>query len=196
MDKIIIGLTGQSGAGKSTIASVFQQSGFFLIDADLISRKIVNTVDVLNKLKELFGNDIMSIDNCLNRKALAKIVFSDKVELEKLNQLLFPIIFNKIKDIIDNSDAKYILLDAPQLFESNANQICDKIISVVTPHNVLVARIMSRDGIDKIAAENRLNAQLPETFFVNNSDFIIVNTGTEDELVQKTRKLIETIVKM
>lgn len=196
MNKIIIGLTGQSGAGKSTVASVFKSSGFFVIDADVVSRTVVDTNIVLENLRELFGSEVLTPDSHLNRKALAKIVFSDPTELQKLNQLLFPIIFEEIKNVIADCNEKYILLDAPQLFESQANQICDKIISVIAPYDMLVVRIMNRDGIDKNAAENRLKAQLPESFFVNNSDFIISNTGAADDLVQKTRKLIETIVKM
>lgn len=194
MNKIIIGLTGQSGAGKSTVASVFKSRGFFVIDADVVSRTVVDTNIVLENLRELFGSEVLTPDSHLNRKALAKIVFSDSTELGKLNNLLFPLITTEINAMIDNCGQKYILLDAPQLFESHANQICNKIISIVAPYDMLVARIMNRDGVEKEAAQRRLKAQFSSEFFKNNSDFVISNEGTTDDLVQKTKKIIEDII--
>ena len=86
-DKVIVGLTGQSGAGKSVIASVFSKRGFLIVDADKVARQVTSDVDVIQKLVALFGQDVAT-NHELNRKVLANIVFSDKTQLQKMNQLL------------------------------------------------------------------------------------------------------------
>lgn len=88
-----------------------------------------------------------------------------------------------------NNDKKFIVFDAPQLFESKANVICDYIISVTADENIRKQRIMQRDGISEEMAESRINAQLSENYFKDNSDFILENNGTKQELIDKAEGL-------
>lgn len=192
MKKIIIGLTGQSGAGKTIISSMFEQEGFNILNADEISRDIINTNDVLNKLAITFGQNIIE-DGILNRKNLANIVFSNKEKLMLLNSIMFPLVKEKINLEINKSSNQFILLDAPQLFEAEANKMCDYIVSVIAPKEKLIERIMQRDNINEQEASNRLSSQYNQDFFITHSDFIINNNCTIGELYHKVKNIIKTI---
>lgn len=193
MKKVIIGLTGQSGAGKSTVSHLFEHDGFFVINADRVSRKVTSTPEVLSLLKENFGEGIILETGGLNRRALANIVFTNKEKLQLLNSLLFPIITKEIEKMINETDSRLILLDAPQLFESGADKICDKIVSVIAPRDMLIERAVERDDISYEEAENRLNSQYPQQFFIDNSNYIIENKTTISDLIDNTLMKIQEI---
>lgn len=193
MRKIIIGLTGQSGAGKSTVSCLFERDGFYIINADKVSRKVTSTPEVLSLLKENFGDSIILETGGLNRRALANIVFTNKEKLQLLNSLLFPIITKEIEKMIDETDKEFVLLDAPQLFESGADKICDKIISVIAPRDMLIERAVERDDISYEEAENRLKSQYSQQFFIDNSNYIIENKTTISDLIDNTLVKIKEI---
>ncbi|MDE6666257.1 MAG: dephospho-CoA kinase, partial [Ruminococcus sp.] len=129
----IVGLTGQTGAGKSTVSKVFASNGFAVINADIVARKVVEKgTKCLAEIEEFFGNDVIDHDGNLDRKKLAGIVFSDKAKLETLNTITYPYITGEILRQINEfaeRDEKLILLDAPTLFESMADYFCEIIIS-------------------------------------------------------------------
>lgn len=191
-DKIIIGLTGQSGAGKSVIASVFSKRGFLIVDADKVARQVTSDVNVVQKLVTLFGQDVATNDN-LNRQVLANIVFSDKTQLHKMNELLFPIICDKMLEIANKSNYTYVLFDAPQLFESGLNELCQKVIAVVAPHDILIERITRRDGITVELAEKRIASQLPVEFFQKNADYVVNSTSEHHEWINDINDIINQI---
>lgn len=193
MKKTIIGLTGQSGAGKSTVSCLFERDGFYIINADKVSRKVTSTPEVLSLLKENFGDGIILETGGLNRRALANIVFTNKEKLQLLNSLLFPIITKEIEKMIDETDKEFVLLDAPQLFESGADKICDKIISVIAPRDMLIERAVERDDISYEEAENRLKSQYTQKFFIDNSNYIIENKTTISDLIDNTLVKIKEI---
>ena len=193
MDKVIIGLTGQSGAGKSTVSHLFERDGFFVINADRVSREVTTRTDVLKILENNFGKSIILDDGTLNRRKLAGIVFSDKEKLQLLNSIMFPIVTKEIENKIKETDCVYFLLDAPQLFESGANKMCDRIVSVIAPKEMLIERAMERDEISYEEAEKRLNSQYPEQFFIDNSDFVINNSTTICDLIDVVQTTIKEI---
>lgn len=192
MNKIIIGLTGQSGAGKTTVSNIFQQQGFYVLNADKISREIINYPKTLKTLSDTFGSNII-VNGELNRKTLSKIVFSNKDSLNKLNNIMFPLIKSKIELLINKTEEKFILLDAPQLFEAEANNICHYVVSVIAPKDKLLQRIIARDNINKELALKRLNSQYSKEYFIKNSDFIIENNGTIEQLYNKTIQIIKIV---
>lgn len=189
----VIGLTGQSGAGKTTVSGVFSQNGFAVIDADIISREVTQKGQpCLGELAEAFGSDILNIDGTLNRKKLGGIVFSDKEKLRQLNGIIYPYIIYRIISRIDElSEAgeRLILLDAPTLFEANADDLCDLIISVTADEDIRLRRITVRDGITPEAAKRRFESQYSEHFFINHSDFVIKNNKTPDILAAKAEEV-------
>ena len=192
MKKTIIGLTGQSGAGKSTVASIFAQNGFFVVDADKVAREVSCDTSVLERLSATFGEDVI-VDGALDRKALGAIVFADKAQLAKLNAIMHPAICSKMLQMSENCDSEYVLFDAPQLFEGGLDKHCDDIVSVIAPHHILVKRIVARDGISKEMAEKRIASQHTQEFFKKNSTYIIQSTRDLQWLKQTVESLIVCI---
>ena len=189
----VIGLTGQSGAGKTTVSRVFSQNGFAVIDADIISREVTQKGQpCLTELSEAFGSDIINPDGTLNRKRLGSIVFFDREKLRQLNGIIYPYIIYRIISRIDElseEGRELILLDAPTLFEANADDLCDLIISVTADESIRMSRIIARDGITPEAAKKRFESQYSEHFFVNHSDFVIINNKTPDVLAAKAEEV-------
>lgn len=189
----VIGLTGQSGAGKTTVSRVFSQNGFAVIDADIISREVTEKGQpCLTELSEAFGSDIINSDGTLNRKRLGSIVFSDREKLRQLNGIIYPYIIYRIISRIDElseEGRELILLDAPTLFEANADDLCDLIISVTADESIRMSRIIARDNITSEAAKKRFESQYSEHFFVNHSDFVIINNKTPDVLAAKAEEV-------
>ncbi len=194
---MIVGLTGQTGAGKTHVSSVFAEKGFSVINADEISRVVVQKgKPCLSEICEFFGENVLNNDGTLNRPCLAKIVFTDKSKLELLNSIIYPYITAEILQTIRNlyDDGKrLILLDAPTLFESRADDFCELIISVVSKDNLRLERIMKRDNISREAAVNRMNSQHEEEFFKANSDFIIKNNYDLDNLYDVSKEVADKI---
>lgn len=193
----ILGLTGQSGAGKSTVAEFLEQNGFYVISADLLVRKIYNSGSpCLKTIAAVFGEDIISDNGTPDRKLLAKRAFSSKENTALLSSIVHPFVtaelFTQIKKAAE-SGATTVVYDAPQLFESNADVICDEIISVTAEKSVRLERICKRDNISKENALMRMNAQLDEEFFRENSDYIIENNSDLSSLNVQLESLLKQI---
>ncbi len=194
---MIVGLTGQTGSGKTTVCKVFEENGFTIINADLAAREVmVKGSPCLGELCEFFGNDILLDDGSLNRRKLGEIVFADKKKLEILNSVTYPYITSEILETITRYSMdgyKLILLDAPTLFESRTDDFCELIISVISREDLRIERIMERDSISRESAQNRINSQLKEEFFRNNSDFIIKNNDDVDNLFDVAKEVSDKI---
>lgn len=182
----IVGLTGQSGAGKSTVAALFEKNNVRVINADLLVQKIYRENSIcLKTVSSVFGADIVNPNGVLNRELLAQRAFSSKDNTRLLNSIVHPFVMSCFLDELKNAvseNSDIIVYDAPQLFESNADLICDFIVSVVADEDNRIKRICRRDKITQQRAIMRLNAQLSEDFFRKNSDFIIENNGSFDIL--------------
>lgn len=194
---MVVGLTGQTGAGKTTVCRIFQENGFTVINADLIARQVLeHDSPCLRELVDCFGTTILTEDNNLDRHKFADIVFSDKNKLELLNSICYPYITSEILNLIRfNSDNghKLILLDAPTLFESRADDFCEIIISVISKEDIRLKRIVKRDAISKESALKRMASQLSEQFFVDRSDFIIKNNKTITNLNEVAKEVSDKI---
>jgi len=195
---MVVGLTGQTGAGKTHVSKIFAKKGFSIINADIVSRLVVEKdKPCLNELCEFFGRDILLESGRLNRKALGKIVFSDKSKLELLNSIIYPYITAEILNIIRmlaENEKKLILLDAPTLFESRTDDFCELIISVMSHEHIRLQRIMKRDNLSEKDAVNRMSSQLSEEFFKQNSDFIIKNNYDMDNLYAVSNEVADKII--
>ena len=196
---MVIGLTGQTGAGKSTVSKVFVQDGFRLIDADAISRHVVaRGSHCLADLQECFTDAILTPDGELDRKVMASIAFSDHRKLEMLNTIMYPYIVGEILRMIhrfSQQNHKLILLDAPTLFESRADDFCDLIISVVAKPELRMQRIMERDHISEKAAQQRMEMQLTEEFFRLHSDTVLENNSSFSELWDAAQELSAKLIR-
>lgn len=189
----VIGLTGQSGAGKSEVSSMLEKNGIVCINCDAVSRDVTRKdAPALKAICKVFGGDVLCPDGTLDRKKLGSIVFSSKEKLELLNSTIFPFIIDEIKKIIADFDGDgVIVLDAPTLFESGCDKLCDEKVAVIADREIRLCRIMARDCLSKIDAENRINSQLSEEFFKQNCDVIIQNNGDIPNLEKAVNGLLK-----
>ena len=175
----IIGLTGLTGAGKSTVAQKLMAYGCYHIDADKVAREVINNNEnVKNKLKERFGDDIINADGTTNRPLLASRAFADEESTNALNEITHPAVIEEIKSIIkDMEEVGYrgIIIDAIALFESGLDSLCDFNVTVIAPKEIRLERIMKRDNITEEKALERINAQKDESFFTSRADFVLWN---------------------
>ena len=182
----VIGLTGQSGAGKSTASKIFSDCGIPVIDCDVVARKISNLPEFLEKISLAFPGCVD--DSGLLRRKLGNLVFNDRAKLREYGSIIFPYITAAImKEItsLKDSGEKLVILDAPTLFESGMDSVCSEVISVVAPFDVKLRRILERDNIPVDFAQSRLSSQFSEKYFYDRSDAVIVNDGSLEDLEEK-----------
>ena len=187
----VYGLTGQTGAGKSTVADLLRKQGIGVVDCDLIAREVTQSPALLERLAKHFGKDILEHGK-LNRQLLADRAFASKEATQRLNRIMFPPILKEAREQMDRLAAaghRVILLDAPTLFESGADAQCDAVITVVAKDAVRCKRIMQRDGLTKEQAQARMDAQLSREFLEEHSDYLLVNDGTPEELKEQVLAL-------
>jgi dephospho-CoA kinase len=190
----LIGLTGQSGAGKSTVLRYLEKAGLGSFDSDGAVRQLYTPGSAcLRAVAAEFGNDILLENGNLNRGLLAQKAFSSGENTRRLNGLVHPFVTALLLKKIKEERPEVLVIDAPQLFESDIDAMCDIIISVTANDDIRLKRIISRDSITEAQARQRMNAQLSEEFFRANSDFVIENNGSEAELSAKTAQIIESL---
>lgn len=194
----VIGLCGGSGSGKGTLAAMLSEGGFLHIDADAVYHEITSgDSPCLRAMTEAFGRDIISPSGALDRRALASVVFADgaKEKLSLLNSISHRYVLEEIRKRIIAAEGKYhgAIVDAPLLFESGFNTECDFIVSVIAPKELRISRISERDGIDRDAAERRINAQLDDEFLRLHSDIIITNDKDTAALYEQAQDLINRL---
>lgn len=192
-DYIIVGLAGQSGAGKTTVSKYFEKNDFAVINCDLVARNVTNAGSECNKSLAKNFPDCFDKSLTLDRTALAKIVFSNEKKLKLLNDTIFPFIIADINHEINrliSTGKKYILLDAPTLFEAGADSICDVIISCVAERNLRAERISKRDNISAELINKRFDSQQSEDFFRHNSDYIVENNKDESYAIKQCEEII------
>ena len=188
----VIGLTGPTGAGKSSAAAVCKKLSIKHIDCDILARKAVEKgTNGLNAVVNAFGNDILNSDGSLNRKALAEKAFCDRMSTQLLNKTLLPFIKELVLKEIEGD---VVLLDAPTLFESGINEICFKTVAVLSDSQIRLDRIMKRDNITKDAALLRINAGKTDDFYIKNCDFVIYNNKDEQTFNNEFSNLLREIL--
>jgi len=182
----IIGITGNSGSGKSTISKLISKNyEAKIINADKIAKEMTkNNGEYLQAIRQAFGNDVIK-NNELDRKKLADIVFLNRAEKEKLDGLTFEYVVEEIKKELEanqNLDYQYIILDVPLLFESKLDKLCDYTIGVIAPKTEKIKRICKRDKLSKEKALQRLNSQPNDEFFTKNCNTVINNENKEETI--------------
>lgn len=194
---LVVGLTGMSGSGKTTVCDIFKENGFDIINADNIAREVMKKDSkCLNETVQQFSKDILYDNGELNRKKLADIIFSSSDKKSLYQDVIYPYISYEIIEKIYNFHAngsKAIVLDAPTLFESGADDLCSVTLSVVSDLDKCGMRILIRDNLTLEQAEKRLRAQYDKDFYKEKTDFNIENNGNIDELKDNIEKIIKDI---
>lgn len=191
---IIVGLTGPTGAGKSSAATLCKSLGIKHIDCDIIARKATEKGEEgLLAVVKVFGEDILNNDGTLNRKALAEKAFKDKDSTALLNQTLLPIIKKMVMAEIKDDN---VLLDAPTLFESGVNEICSKTVAVLSDKDLRLKRILARDNITTEQALLRINAGKSDDFYKEKCNFVIYNNSDENTFNNDFLNLLKEIFEL
>jgi len=196
---LIVGLTGGIVSGKTTVAQIFKRLGAKIIDLDEIGREIVNPQQkAWKKIVQNFGVEILKDNQEINRKKLAKIVFSNQEKLNLLNQITHPVIIEVMKkqlnQISNQATGDVIcLIDAPLLFEAHIEHMMDKIIVVYINEKEQMTRLLQREGLSKDDAIKRMRAQIPIEDKVHLADYVIDNSfsieQTKEQVFQLWREL-------
>lgn len=188
--RLIIGVTGSFGSGKTTVAGIFKSFGAKVIDADRIAHRIIRTRSkIYKKIINIFGKGILKGDKSIDRYKLAQVVFNDKRLLEKLNRITHPEIIRIIKKKIKASKAKLVVLDAPLLIEAGLENLVDKLIAVKINRKQQIGRILKRTRIKKSEILKRIRYQIPLGDKLRLADFVIDNSGT----IKKTKRQVRQI---
>ena len=188
----VYGLTGKTGAGKSTVAEKLEKMGFCVIDGDKIARSITEKgKPAISMLANEFGCDIIEDDGSLNRKLLASRAFKDRESTAKLNAITHPIIKAEFEKELRKAEAEgfsFAVIDAAALLESSCKDLCEKIIVVTAPEKIRLSRVLLRDGITKEQALIRINAQFPDEYYNEKADILIRNYPPYEREIELTLK--------
>lgn len=188
----IIGITGSSGAGKSTICDIIEKEyKVRIINADRVAKELAKKgTKYVEEIRQTFGNDIIDEQGELKRRKLAELIYSDSEKRKKLNNCTFKYIKKEIQKQIENEKAvSIIVIDAPLLFESKLNEICNIVIGVISKKEIQIERIVVRDNIDYEHAEKRINAQITNEEYMRKCDEIIENNDNLEEIKKTVRKI-------
>ena len=193
--KYIIGITGGSGSGKTTVFDAFRKKGVEVVDGDKVARLIMEPgQECLEETVLAFGNEILDEDGRLKRRELAKIVFSNSEKLETLNKITHKYITQYFLDRVKHSSSDIVGIDGAALFESGIDKLCDSLIGVVSDEEIRVERIMKRDGISERDARMRINSQKNNQFYIENCDFLVYNNNEEEKIPEMIEEVLGKLV--
>lgn len=191
--KKIIGITGGISSGKSTVTKYLINKGYYVIDADKISKMITEPGNLGNKLISIhFGASYFNGD-ILDRKKLGDLIFHNPKKRKELDEILHPIIKKEIISEIEERDEDIIFLDIPLLFEAHFDDLCDSIILVYINKDIQIKRLMERDNISYDMAILKIDSQMSLEEKKKKSDYIINNNSDLINLYKEIDNILERI---
>lgn len=195
MGNAVVGLTGPTGAGKSTVCAVWARMGCAVVDADRVAREAAGTPDCLAALQREYGADIVTGEGTLDRGLLAVRAFATKEKTARLNEITHPVILGMIAERLERlSKTRTVVLDAPLLFESGAQRFCAKTVAVIAPREIRLSRVMKRDGITAEQAAVRMAAQQADSYYISRADFVLDGSLPLAELTQAAQNLLARLI--
>jgi len=182
----IIGLTGGIGSGKTAASDYFSKKGITFVDADIVSRLVVEPgQSALQEIALHFGKDILTSEGTLNRSALRKIVFDNPDQRLWLETLLHPLIAQEIQKQLQASQSPYTLLVSPILFESGQNLYSHRTLVIDAPEELQISRTAKRDNTNESSVKAIMKAQTHREVRTQEADDVIVNDGSLEDLHKK-----------
>lgn len=196
-----IGMTGGIGSGKNQVADIFNQLGFYTIDSDISSRKVMEKGEAAyEKIVSFFGSDILDENDNILRKKLGDIVFSDKAKLKTLENIVHPAIYEYEKKerskIYGKDDKAVVITHAALIIESSSIDKYDALIVISCPDELQVQRVMQRDNFSEEKARNIVAHQMSNEERLKYADFIIDNSSTLDDLYNEVKRVHNLITQI
>jgi dephospho-CoA kinase len=190
---LLVGLTGNIGSGKSTVAQLLSERGATIIDADVLARRAVEVgTPAYRAIAERWGTSILSSDGAIDRAALRRIVFSDPVQLEQLNAYVHPEVERMREVLVEQARVRgdrLVVCDVPLLFERRSADNFDRIVLVDAPRPVRLARLVRERGLRETEAMDMIVAQMPAELKRARADHVIDNDGTLTQLDQRVTEV-------
>lgn len=198
MDKkyLTIGVTGPTGAGKSTLRALSRQFQFDWLDCDEVAREVVLPGrPALADLAGHFGEDIIRADGSLDRALLAQRAFPTEDGRAALNSITHPRVLERLKQLASDSFAagRHVVIDAPLLFEGCVDVMCDATVAVLAPANKRLERIVARDRITEEQARLRMNAQPADSFYAERCEYLLQNDSDCERLLARAAEVFISI---
>lgn len=191
--KLVIGITGNIGSGKSIVSDLIESEGYSVIRSDLLAKDLMLTDPKIKKqLIKNFGEETFS-NGRLNAKFLAENVFSKKKNVEKINSIVHPPVIQAIKKIIKEVKSKIVFVESALIFEAHIEKMFDYIALVCSDENVRINRVIKRDGVLPEEIKNRQRFQKPDSKKKLSSHFIIENNSTKRALEKKIFFMLKII---
>lgn len=196
-----IGMTGGIGSGKNQVADMFNQLGFYTIDSDISSRKVMEKGEAAyEKIVSFFGKDILDENGNILRKKLGDIVFNDKEKLKTLENIVHPAIYEyerkERSKIYGRDDKAVVITHAALIIESGSIDKYDALIVISCPDELQVKRVMQRDNFSEEKARNIVSHQMPNEERLKYADFIIDNSSTLDDLYKEVKRVHNLITQI
>ena len=186
-NKVVIGLTGGIGSGKTTIANFFADLGIDIIDADIAARKVVTPKSsALVQISQRFGLQFIKADGTLNRPLLRSQIFSNDIDKLWLNNLLHPLIRQTMLNEIEQSQSPYCLLVAPLLIENNLQSLVERILVIDVCEEEQIKRSVLRDPSSKEEIIRIISSQIPRKERLKHADDIIDNTKSDLSIIKES----------
>lgn len=190
-----VGITGSSGSGKGYVCEVFKDAGIPCLDTDKVCREVyLKGHACYDDLVREFGEQILAPDGEIDRKALFNVAFHDESKYSRLNSIAFRHILAETQDWLkarENEDCEIVAIDAPMLYESGFDDMCDRVICVISDRTTQIKRIMFRDGISRYDAEIRLDKQKKNLYYTSRAHHVIDNSiRNEVNVDSDVRRLI------
>ncbi len=182
----VVGLTGPTGAGKSTAAEMFRSLGAEIIDCDRLAGNVLTMPECVDALKKAFGDDIAP-GGSVNRRLLAERAFRSPEETEKLNGITHPAIIREMERRIragKEAGVPMVLVDGALLFESGVYRSLDTTIAILADRELRLRRVMERDGLSRKQAEERAEAQKDDAYYCERAGYLL-NGGEGPEFLEK-----------
>ena len=171
----VIGITGPTGAGKTSALEALKRLDFQVIDCDALYYEILDRDKALREALEASFGQVFQPSGKLDRKALGSRVFGDSRELAKLDRIVFPAVKSAVENKIEKCSQKGLAIDAINLIESKMGGLCDFTVALLADPAVRMKRIMARDGLTEERAKARIAAQKPDSFYRKNCTFTLEN---------------------
>jgi dephospho-CoA kinase len=194
----VIGLTGGVACGKSVVASMFRELGASIIDADQVSRLVVEpTQPAWEEIVERFGEEVLNPDGTINRSRLGEIVFRDEEKREELNQITHPKIIEKIRELIEEhrkEGVKVVIVEAALIVEKGGMKpIISDLIVVTADEKTQIKRFTQRVELSREEALLRIKSQMPISEKIKHATYVIDNSGSLEETRERVKKVWEII---